>query len=495
MSIEVRRFLVLMTLLIACAGLALAQDQATTPADKTKTQVGNAADQAVDKTDQTVDKTKEAVDQTETEAADKSKESAGDKNKAEMGRVRVTVSPEEAYIFVDGKPYRHRSTTVVLTPGDHIITVYNYGYAPMTQTAHVSAGENPQIEARLKPSGDRVSGPWGRVQIEGAPGDAPVFVNGDTQPFFVGHVDEMNNNFWMKQQLILPSGTHQLTILHPRSGDTIFSGPIDVRADHRLIVYVKGKDQAHMVYKDWSKGKDIKSLQRFDASTATATIAVAPVTGELKADKNAIKCSEPAKLSWKSDGATVTTVTANNEKVAESASGNQDVSPKQTTKYEFRAAGPGGIKTSEATINVDPTVKASLTPSEQELRYVKVGDEVKEQGTADLNWTASNADSVSIDPIGAVNGSSGTAPIKASPQTSSIGPVDETQTYKITATNVCGGSDTVTASVHVTGNIEAPQVAAVEPPALPATASPLPLLALLGVVFAGAGAMLRTYRR
>jgi len=85
--------------------------------------------------------------------------------------------------------------------------------------------------------------------------------------------------------------------------------------------------------------------------------------------------------------------------------------------------------------------------------------------------------------------------VQASPQQSNPGPVDETVTYKITATNDCGGSDTSTASVHVTGSIGPELVAAAEPPPeLPQTASPLPLLALLGFAFAGAGALLRRKR-
>jgi PEGA domain len=484
MRMELRSFLFVAAFLITCAGLALAQDQTTTPPDKSKTQV-----------DKAVDKTQTEVDKAKTEVADKAQDVAGDKDKSEAGKVRVNVSPEEAYIFVDGKPYRHRSTTLVLAPGEHTITVYNYGYEPMTQKVQVSAGSNPEIEARLKPAGEPVSGPWGRIQIEGAPGDAPVFLNGDTQPFFVGHVDEMNNNFKNKQQLIVPPGTHQLLIVRRKTGEQVFSGPVDVKENQRVIVYVRGNGKADMVYKNWSGGAKIKSLKRFEAGTATATIAVAPVTGKLSADKDAIKCNEPVKLNWTSDGATVTTVTANNDKVAEGASGTLDVQPKQTTKYEFRAAGPGGIKTSEATINVDPTVKASLTASEPELRYVKVGDQVQEQGKGNLNWTASNADSVRIDPIGPVTGTSGSQDIQATPTSSDIGPVDETKTYKITATNVCGGSDTTTASVHLTGSIEPVQVAEAEPePALPATASPLPLLALLGLLSVAAGGVLRRYR-
>jgi hypothetical protein len=419
-------------------------------------------------------------------------ESQAAKTGAAVGIVYVRVSPEEAYIFVDGKPINHRSSHVELTPGEHVITVYNYGFQPQTQKVTVVAGKNPEIVARLKPAGERVSGPWGRIQIEGAPGDAAVFLNGTTPEFFVGHVDEMNHNIITKQQLIVPPGTHQLAIARPDSNRTIWAGPVEVKENERVIVYIRSEGKPDMVYKGWSGGKKIKSLKRFEAGTASATIVVAPVSGKLAADRNSVACNQPVKLSWKSDGATLTTVTANNEKVGESATGEVTVQPKQTTKYEFRAAGPGGVITSDATVNVDTAVKTSLTPSTNELRFVKVGDKVQEQGAGTLNWTASNADSVRIDPIGPVNGASGSQEVKASPQTTAIGPVNETQDYRITATNVCGGSDTSTASLRVTGSIEGEPVAQVEPPPrLPATASPLPLLGLLGIISLGLGGLLR----
>jgi hypothetical protein len=152
--------------------------------------------------------------------------------------------------------------------------------------------------------------------------------------------------------------------------------------------------------------------------------------------------------------------------------------------------------TQDATVNVDTTVKASLAPVASEIRYVKVGDQVQEQGSTELKWSASNASNVTIDPVGTVTGANGSQTITASPQKTTEGPIDETVTYKLTATNDCGGSDTQTASVHLTGNIGPVQVAAAEPPPeLPATASPLPLLALLGAFSLGAGSILRKMKK
>jgi hypothetical protein len=93
-------------------------------------------------------------------------------------------------------------------------------------------------------------------------------------------------------------------------------------------------------------------------------------------------------------------------------------------------------------------------------------------------WTASNANVVRIEPFGPVKGDNGTVPLTLVPSQIAVGPVDEMKTYTITASNICGGTDTQTAKVHLIGNIAPEEVAEVK---LPQTASPLPLLGLLGV--------------
>ena len=102
--------------------------------------------------------------------------------------------------------------------------------------------------------------------------------------------------------------------------------------------------------------------------------------------------------------------------MADASTGEINAQPKQTTKYEFRAAGPGGIVTSDATVNVDKAVKTSITPAAPETRYVKVGDKVEEQGSTDLKWSATNASSVTIDPGGTVSGTDGTQTVQPSPR-------------------------------------------------------------------------------
>jgi len=416
-------------------------------------------------------------------------------NSPETGQVRVHVSPEEAYIWVDDKATSHRSSTLKLAPGEHKITVYNYGYKPETHNVTVKAGERQEVEARLQPAGEPVSGPWGRIQIERVRGDALVFLNGTTPEFFVGHVDEMNNEIFGDQALIVPVGKQQVHVLENRTEKEIWAGTVEVKENQRLIIYTTYPPNEQLVYKNWPEGAKLSQLKRFEAGTASAAIAVAPVKSKLAVDHTDVQCNEPVKVSWDSTDAAHTIIKANDAPLAYTVAGAVEQRPLQTTKYEFHAAGPGGIVNSEATVNVDNSVKTSLSPATSEQRYIKVGDKVQEQGVTELKWTATNADSVKIDPLGVVTGANGNPTIQISPEKDSPGPVDETHTYKITATNICGGSATSVATVHLTGSIGPEQVAAAEPPPeLPETASPLPSLALTGLLFLGTGGILKRTR-
>lgn len=418
----------------------------------------------------------------------------------DTGRVRVNVMPEEAYIWVDDKAAGHRSSTLKLAPGEHKITVYNYGYKPETRNVTVKAEQIQAITADLKPAGNPVSGPWGRIQIEGAPGDALVFLNGTTSEFFVGHADEMNNHIYGDQQLIVPVGKQQVHVLENRTEKEIWTGSVEVKENQRLIIYTRYPPGKQLVYKHWPEGAKLDHLKRFEAGTASATIAVAPVKSKLALDHNNVQCGEPVKVSWDATDAAHTIIKANDKPLAYGTAGAMEMRPQQSTRFEFHAAGPGGVVNSDATVNVDATVKTSLTPAASELRYVQVGDKVQEQGATELKWTATNADSVKIDPGGVVSGEGGSQTIQAAPQKKTPGPVNETLTYKITATNICGGSDTSIASVHLTGSIGPEQVAVVQPPPpppqpeLPNTASPLPLVAIAGLAFVGAAGILRRMR-
>lgn len=369
---------------------------------------------------------------------------------AQDASVKVRVSPPEAYIFVDGHPFAHRSQTIVLPSGEHTIGVYNYGFVPHVTTVNLQPGANPEIVARLEPVPGKVTGPWGKVQIEGTANDkAAVFLNGIKPEYFVGYVDEINNGKLFHQKLVLPVGSYQLMLVNPRESEPFYSEAIEVKPNERVIVNVAKNTKS---YEKWHGVGSKESRSRFRAGGASTAISVAPVTGSFAVDKNAIKCGESVKLSWKSAEAAETTINASPSEQVQ-ANGERTDSPTRTTTYTFQAKGPGGIVTQSQTVNVDPTVQTVLTASPAEVHYRRIDDKVVDPGTTTLAWTADNAQTASIDQMGSV-ATKGDRQVSAAPKKTDVGPVDEMVTYTLSARNDCGGSDKSLAAVHITGTIE-----------------------------------------
>lgn len=413
---------------------------------------------------------------------------------AEQAELKIEVKPKEAFVFVDGKPIGHHDKKLELTPGNHTIGVYNYGFISQVRTVTLNNGDNPELDINLEPAGDPVKGPWGRLKIEGVHNRDAVFLNGKTTDFFVGHADETTSHVFLNQKFVLPAGVHEVTIVDPRSDTLVFSGPVSIFENRETILEAK---DGSVKYEPWKDGAAISSLPRFQSTSTETIVAVAPVKGTLSVEPAEINCGHPVRLAWTTDDAVQTSITAKGVPVGQtSLTGEQMVSPKETTTYELRAVGPGGVFTTTKTVRVDNTVQTSLTVFPSELRYRKTGDTVEEQATATLKWSASNADSVRIDPIGTMSEASGQTSINVIPINTDVGPVSEMKTYRITATNVCGGSDTGTVSLHVTGSIEK-EVAQNLPPKqdLPETASPLPLIGLLGLGSLVSGLVLHGFRK
>lgn len=262
--------------------------------------------------------------------------------------------------------------------------------------------------------------------------------------FFVGHGDEFNNEWVWKQELIVPAGKHELTVAGP--GKDLWTTSVDVQANKRVMV-----DAYKEVRKtvDWSRGDQLKSLPRFKAGTASAEVAIQKVTGQFAANPTQINCGDSARLTWSSEGAPQTPLNG----TAVAASGDQTVQPKQTTDYKFTADGPRGVYTSDANVNVTNGVTASLSVSPTEVRYHKVGDKVDQSGSATVTWSAGNADTVAVDPFGTV-GANGNREVPITPAKNSVGPIDETVTYSLRASNACGGTETRTATLHIMGSID-----------------------------------------
>lgn len=369
---------------------------------------------------------------------------------AQDGKLKIKVSPKQAYVFVDGNAIREGNQSISLSPGKHTVVVVNYGYRISTQDVNIEAGKSTPLDVKLDAYGGSVSGPFGDVQFKGDP-RAAVLSNGTTPAYFVGHVDEFDWDWIWHQNLLLPAGTHHLTVTH--AGKTVWSGDVTVAAGKKVIVDLSNGTQKTVA---WSRGEKMKDAPRFKAGIASATVAVAPVTGSFSASAANINCGQSSTLNWQ----TAETADANIGGIGPvQPSGSQSVSPHATADYPFTATGPGGTVKGDATVNVNTKVDASINANPAEVHYRKIGDKVITQDSTTLTWQTSNADSVTVD--GQKVDLSGSQTEKPEPADTSQVPdgqpartVDENKSYSLNATNVCGGSATETANVHIAGSVE-----------------------------------------
>ena len=88
-------------------------------------------------------------------------------------------------------------------------------WSPATSIS--TAGKSTPLEVTLQAYGSPVAGPYGVVMIErgfwnSQEARAAVLSEGTKPDYFVGHVDEFNHDWWWHQNLLLPPGTHHLTV-------------------------------------------------------------------------------------------------------------------------------------------------------------------------------------------------------------------------------------------------------------------------------------------
>ncbi|MFY9909482.1 MAG: OmpA family protein [Candidatus Sulfotelmatobacter sp.] len=369
---------------------------------------------------------------------------------AQNGKVALHVTPKQAYVFVDGQAISEASKhhTLSLSPGDHKIELVNYGYTAETRNVTITAGQTASLDVTLQPVSGKVAGPFGAITIEGADRDA-ILLNGKTPEFTVGHGDEFNNDFVWKQELVVLPGNFQLTVM--KGDKEVWSGSVDVVANKRVVVDIpKGVRKTV----DWPRGEKLTSIPRFTVGTASATVAVAKPTAQLSATTAQVDCGGSSKLNWTSADAPQVQVSGLGPVAA---TGDQSVEPKQTTTYTLTATGPGGTTTSTATVNVNNAIQANVQLSPAEVHYKRIGDKVVQQDGTALNWSAANASTVSIEPLGTVD-TSGSRTLQPAPKKTDAGPVDENVTYTLTASNGCGGTETRTAALHIVGSIEEPEI-------------------------------------
>ncbi len=365
------------------------------------------------------------------------------------GKLKIHVSPSEAYIFVDGQGADPGSRTINLPAGPHKVLVATYGYRFIEKEVTISAGQDTALDVSLEREGGVVFGPRGRIQIEPGrymdAGDDAVLLNGKSPDYFVGHVDEFNNELFSHQELIVPPGDHLVTVFH--HGKEVWSVVVPVAENQRVILNLK---EQKIVTKNWPRGAQLGSLPRFKSGAVSTTVAVAPPSSSVSANPAKIECGQSSELKWTS-AETIDAEMTHMSPVP--TSGGRAVSPRETTTYELTATGPGGVTKSSATVEVNPAVTSSFNTSTPRVYYRRIGDKVVKSANVELSWTAANADKVSVGALGQVD-TTGNRSLTITPSQTANGPVDETVSYTLTASNGCGGTETKVLPVHVSGSIE-----------------------------------------
>ena len=365
---------------------------------------------------------------------------------AQDGKLKIKVIPKHAYVFVDGKAIRDGSETISVSTGKHVVAVLNYGYKTSTQDVNIDSGKTTDLSVTLEAAGAAVNGPYGQIEFKGGDSHAAVLLNGKTPSYFVGHVGATNHDWWWHRNLLVPPGTYHVDVT--KNGSDVWTGDVTVVANQKVSVdLTKSGAQTTKDKKDLAK---LTSEPRYKGGWISDRIAVAGVTGNFSLAPASINCSQSSTLTWQ----TAETVDATISGIGTvPSSGSQSVTPHATTTYDFNAAGPGGMVKGSGTVSVNTKVDATLSTNPAELHFRKIGDKVIRQESSTLSWSTANADAISLDPVGKVD-PSGSQTVKGEPKKTDLGPVDESTTYTLNATNVCGGSATQTAAIHITGSIE-----------------------------------------
>ena len=89
---------------------------------------------------------------------------------AQDGKLKLHVTPKQAYVFVDGHAISEASKahTLKLSAGDHKLELVNYGYLSANRDITINAGQTTELEVTLTPVNSTVAEPFGAMTIEGA---------------------------------------------------------------------------------------------------------------------------------------------------------------------------------------------------------------------------------------------------------------------------------------------------------------------------------------
>ncbi len=68
---------------------------------------------------------------------------------AQDGKLKVKVTPKQAYVFVDGQVIRNGSQSISLPAGKHTVVVVNYGYKMESRDVNIDAGKSTPLDVTL----------------------------------------------------------------------------------------------------------------------------------------------------------------------------------------------------------------------------------------------------------------------------------------------------------------------------------------------------------
>ena len=323
------------------------------------------------------------------------------------GKLKVHISPSRPTCLSTVRRFAMASQTIALSAGSHTVDIKQLRLHRANEIRR--RHRKPDDRRGCHPAGLRRQSQRAvrRHRTKGPPARRCAAERNHSPEYFVGHVDEFDNNLIWHQWLLVKPGNYRLTATE--KGQTVWSGPVTVKAGERVIVDLNHNGATKT--KDFKRGLNLGPEPRFEAGIASAMVPVAPVSAQLAAQANQITCGGSAQLNWKTGDAVDTSI-SNIGNVA--ASGEQSVSPTHPTTYQLTAKGPGGTVKQNVTVNVNAQPTATLALSQPQVRYHKIGDKVVQQDSATLNWSASNAGHVTIQPLGSVS-DSGSRSVEAAP--------------------------------------------------------------------------------
>src|ERR1700756_5430943 len=75
------------------------------------------------------------------------------------GKLKMKVSPKQAYTFVDGKAIGPGNRVIKLDVGTHHVVGANYGYKFVEQDVSMDSEKTLPVDIKLEPVGETVPGP------------------------------------------------------------------------------------------------------------------------------------------------------------------------------------------------------------------------------------------------------------------------------------------------------------------------------------------------